>query len=200
MDIFKIWGIAIFSLFHFYFAGLWAYYFYRWFKNMSIKSLWPTSLVSYIVIVLIPNIIGIFYLYRSWASSPLFKNLLPPQSNNFYWEVFDIFKYYLLSVAIAVVLYFLLRFLTVRVLKNNYIDLEEVKYLTLGVALVGYNNIIVFLLATFGLMVLSSIFMNLFKFGRGKRVILMPYIFIGFIVVSLLVYKVSPLIWPESLR
>jgi len=63
--------------------------------------------------------------------------------------------------------------------------------LALGAVLAGWNNVMVYLTTTAALMLLTSVFINLFKSGRGQRLRLAPYVFLALIITLLLGYKLT---------
>ena len=186
-------SIVNFSLFHIYFPLLWLFYFTRWLKTKNLGSIFKTSSISYLIIVLATVGFGSFLLFISWSKHPVNLYLLPPYSNYFYLVIFKTLITYLIGVIIGLALYFLLR-LVIKIAKVKFVDYKELELLALGAVLVGWNNIIVYICLIVVLMMISSIFISFFKEGRKKRVILTPHIFLSLIIILLLGYQISHLL------
>lgn len=179
-----------FLLFHLYFPLLWLVYFSRYLLGKSWDKIFKVSLVSYGLIVVLTVSLGSFLLYRQWSSNSIYSYLLPPHSYYFYIVIIRTLAFHLVGVAVGFALYFILK-LIVRLAKAFFIDPKEIKLLAIGAVLVGWNNVVFYVCLTAILMLLSSVFFNLFKVGRGKRVVLLPYVFLSLMITLLIGYKVS---------
>ena len=185
--------IINYLLFHLYFPILWLVYFYRWLHKKSLAKLFKVSWISYIIIVVVMVGSGTWLLYQGWSASSVYSYLLPPHSNYFYLITFRTILFHLISIALGGVFYLLLR-LVLKFTKVKFVELFEIKLLALGAILTGWNNIIMYLGLTVILMLFSSVFINLFKIGRGQRVSLAPYVFLSLIITLLIGYKFSAIL------
>ena len=190
MDINSIFSLANYALFHLYFPVLWLVYFYKRLHKENINSIFKVSWISYIAIVIITVSGGAWLLYQGWAGSAVFSYLLPPQSNYFYLVVFRTLLFHLISIALGIILYYLIK-LIVKLAKAGFIELFEIKLLALGAVLAGWSNLIVYFAAISAMMLGASVFINLFKSGRGQRVQLAPYVLLALIFTLLIGYKFS---------
>ncbi|HBR13300.1 MAG TPA: hypothetical protein DD697_01185 [Candidatus Komeilibacteria bacterium] len=190
MDLNQIFELINYLLFHLFFSALWLWYFYRWLHKKNIESIFKASWVSYLIIVIITVSGGGWFLYHSWSASQMYAYLLPPHSNYFYLVIFRTVLFHLISLAAGLVLYYLLKFVA-RLAKATFVELKEIRLLALGAVLAGWNNVMVYLTTTAALMLLTSVFINLFKSGRGQRLRLAPYVFLALIITLLLGYKLT---------
>ncbi len=190
MNLSSLFTIINFSLFHLYFPILWLFYFYKWLHQKSLGKIFKVSIISYLAIVAVTVTCGGFLLYQRWSASQLYAYFLPPHSNYFYLVVLRTLMFHLIGVAIGLAIYFIIK-LIVKLIKVDFISKQEIALLALGAVLAGWNNVVVYLCLIVILMLFSSIFINLFKHGRGKRVSLMPYVFLSLIIVLLIGYKLS---------
>ena len=190
MDLNQIFELINYLLFHLFFSALWLWYFYRWLHKKNIESIFKASWVSYLIIVIITVSGGGWFLYHSWSASQMYAYLLPPHSNYFYLVIFRTVLFHLISLAAGLVLYYLLKFVA-RLAKATFVELKEIRLLALGAVLAGWNNVMVYLTTAAALMLLTSVFINLFKSGRGQRLRLAPYVFLALIITLLLGYKLT---------
>ena len=190
MDLNQIFELINYLLFHLFFSALWLWYFYRWLHKKNIESIFKASWLSYLIIVIITVSGGGWFLYHSWSASQMYAYLLPPHSNYFYLVIFRTVLFHLISLAAGLVLYYLLKFVA-RLAKATFVELKEIRLLALGAVLAGWNNVMVYLTTTAALMLLTSVFINLFKSGRGQRLRLAPYVFLALIITLLLGYKLT---------
>ena len=185
--------IINFLLFHLYFPILWLVYFSRYFLGKSWAKIFKISLISYGLIVVLTVSLGSLLLYQQWSGHAIYSYLLPPHSYYFYTVIIRTLAFHLVGVAVGLALYFILKLL-VKLIRAFFIDPKEIKLFAIGAVLVGSNNVIFYICLTVVLMLLSSVFLNLFKVGRGKRVALLPYVLFSLIITLLIGYKVS-LFW-----
>ncbi|KKT01075.1 MAG: hypothetical protein UV78_C0070G0002 [Parcubacteria group bacterium GW2011_GWA2_43_17] len=190
MDLNQIFELINYLLFHLFFSALWLWYFYRWLHKKNIESIFKASWVSYLIIVIITVSGGGWFLYHSWSASQMYAYLLPPHSNYFYLVIFRTVLFHLISLAAGLVLYYLLKFVA-RLAKATFVELKEIRLLALGAVLAGWNNVMVYLTTTAALMLLTSVFINLFKSGRGQRLRLAPYVFLALIFTLLIGYRLT---------
>ena len=182
--------IINYLLFHLYFPILWLVFFYRWLHKKNVDKIFKISWISYISIVVIMVSWGTWLLYQGWSNSPIYSFLLPPNSNYLYLLTFKTLLFHIISIALGIVFYFLLK-VVVKLTKVKFIELFEIKLLALGAILAGWSNIIMYLGITLILMLFSSVFINLFKISRGQRISLAPYVFLSLILTLLIGYKFS---------
>ena len=190
MDLNQIFELINYLLFHLFFSALWLWYFYRWLHKKNIESIFKASWLSYLIIVIITVSGGGWFLYHSWSASEMYAYLLPPHSNYFYLVIFRTVLFHLISLAAGLVLYYLLKFVA-RLAKATFVELKEIRLLALGAVLAGWNNVMVYLTTTAALMLLTSVFINLFKSGRGQRLRLAPYVFLALIFTLLIGYRLT---------
>ena len=190
MDLNQIFELINYLLFHLFFSALWLWYFYRWLHKKNIESIFKASWVSYLIIVIITVSGGGWFLYHSWSASQMYAYLLPPHSNYFYLVIFRTVLFHLISLAAGLVLYYLLKFVA-RLAKATFVELKEIRLLALGAVLAGWNNVMVYLTTAAALMLLTSVFINLFKSGRGQRLRLAPYVFLALIFTLLIGYRLT---------
>ena len=190
MDLNKIFELINYLLFHLFFSALWLWYFYRWLHKKNIESIFKASWLSYLIIVIITVSGGGWFLYHSWSASQMYAYLLPPHSNYFYLVIFRTVLFHLISLAAGLVLYYLLKFVA-RLAKATFVELKEIRLLALGAVLAGWNNVMVYLTTAAALMLLTSVFINLFKSGRGQRLRLAPYVFLALIFTLLIGYRLT---------
>ncbi|HAH04006.1 TPA: hypothetical protein DCL28_00405 [Candidatus Komeilibacteria bacterium] len=190
MDLNQIFELINYLLFHLFFSALWLWYFYRWLHKKNIESIFKASWLSYLIIVIITVSGGGWFLYHSWSASQMYAYLLPPHSNYFYLVIFRTVLFHLISLAAGLVLYYLLKFVA-RLAKATFVELKEIRLLALGAVLAGWNNVMVYLTTTAALMLLTSVFINLFKSGRGQRLRLAPYVFLALIFTLLIGYRLT---------
>ena len=190
MDLNQIFELINYLLFHLFFSALWLWYFYRWLHKKNIESIFKASWVSYLIIVIITVSGGGWFLYHSWSASQMYAYLLPPHSNYFYLVIFRTVLFHLISLAAGLVLYYLLKFVA-RLAKATFVELKEIRLLALGAVLAGWNNLMVYLTTAAALMLLTSVFINLFKSGRGQRLRLAPYVFLALIFTLLIGYRLT---------
>ena len=190
MDLNQIFELINYLLFHLFFSALWLWYFYRWLHKKNIESIFKASWVSYLIIVIITVSGGGWFLYHSWSANEMYAYLLPPHSNYFYLVIFRTVLFHLISLAAGLVLYYLLKFVA-RLAKATFVELKEIRLLALGAVLAGWNNVMVYLTTAAALMLLTSVFINLFKSGRGQRLRLAPYVFLALIFTLLIGYRLT---------
>jgi len=193
MNFNNLFTLGNFLLFHLYFPILWLVYFIGWFKKKSLGKIFKVSWISYVFIIIVTVGVGAWLLYQQWSTSDLYKYLLPPESNFFYVVIARTLMFHVISIIVGLVLYFLFK-LIVKLVKADFVAKEEIGLLALGAILVGWNNVVIYVGLIFLLMLLSSAFINIFASGRGKRLELMPYIFLSLIIVLLIGYQLS-IIW-----
>lgn len=179
-----------FSLLNLYFSLLWLVYFCRWLFGKNFGNIFKVSIISYVIIVVSTFSLNSYLIYQQWSNSPLLKYLLPPVSSYYYQIIFESFIYYVISILSGIALFYLIK-LIIKLAKVDFINRQEVKLLALGAIMVGWYNIVVYLCLLVVLMLFSSIFINLFKQGRGTSIPLTPYVFLSLIIVLLIGYKLS---------
>jgi hypothetical protein len=189
MSIEKIFSLVNFILLNVCFSALFVYYFYYWYKKGNLGRLVKIGFIYYAAFVVGINSWRAYLLYISYKSSPLGKYFLPPQSNYYYEMIWRDLSFYIYSLLAGLILYLIINILLKKFLKFSKANDDELKLLVSGAVLAGWTNLISYFAVIVILMLITLIFINLFKKGRGQSLPLMPFIFLAVIIILLVGYN-----------